>query len=771
MAEDGCVLYVSGGDGDGATAADRLDDAIDPIAVRAVATADDAVELLGEGSVECVVARHPLPEGDGLRLLSRVRDVDPALPFVLHPADGSEELASDAIDAGVSAYVPGSADVERLARAVTDAMAGSQAGDRDRESSRVADLLRRVESRLVRARTVDAVDRGVCEAIVDTDPYAFAWIGEYDEETQRVRPRAWAGFEAGYLDDVEVGTGDGPLGRGPTGRAVQSHAVEVVQDIPDEPAYEPWRADALERSYRSSAAVPLVHEERLYGVLNVYADRVGAFDPAENALLADLGETVGHALHRVHIQEQLEAQYRELFEEAPVMVALTRDTPDGRIIDDCNQRFAEKLGWSPAALRDRPLTDVYTEASAAKLEAENGYERALEGEFVTTERTLRTRDGDRLHALLQATPRRNADGELVGTHALYVDVTDRRRAQQVVEQADAMEASMDGMAIVDESGTFVYANQAHADVYGYDDPDVFVGETWRMLYDEAETERFESSVLPTIRDGTEWRGEATGLCADGSTFPQEVSLTPLPDGGHVCVVRDITDRRRYERRLERQRDNLEILNQVVRHDVRNDLQIVLGYAESLDDFLDADGAGSEHVEQVVRSARDAVEITETAGEVARVMLTADAETRPVGLGHVLDAQIGQVRSAYDNVVLTTEGTIPDVEVLADDMLGSVFRNLLKNAVEHNDGTVRRVTVSATDDDGTVTVRVADDGPGIPDDQKDVIFREGEKGLDSEGTGLGLYLVETLVDRYGGSVRVVDNEPRGSVFAVELPTVE
>jgi signal transduction histidine kinase len=210
---------------------------------------------------------------------------------------------------------------------------------------------------------------------------------------------------------------------------------------------------------------------------------------------------------------------------------------------------------------------------------------------------------------------------------------------------------------------------------------------------------------------------------------------------------------------------------VLRHDIRNDLQIVLGYAESLDDFLDADGAGSEHVEQVVRSARDAVEITETAGDVAEVMLTADAETKPVGLGCVLDEQVSEVRSTYEDTVLTTDGTIPDVDVRADNMLGSVFRNLLTNAVEHNDGAIRKVTVAAAADADTATVRVADNGPGIPDDRKDAIFEEGEKGLDSGGTGLGLYLAETLVDRYGGDIRVGDNDPNGAVFTVELPVVD
>jgi Signal transduction histidine kinase len=92
---------------------------------------------------------------------------------------------------------------------------------------------------------------------------------------------------------------------------------------------------------------------------------------------------------------------------------------------------------------------------------------------------------------------------------------------------------------------------------------------------------------------------------------------------------------------------------------------------------------------------------------------------------------------------------------------------MSNTITHNDKELPEVTVSATVDEEVVRVRIADNGPGIPDTQKIQIFCEGEKGLDSGGTGTGLYLVETLVDRYEGSVWVEDNVPEGSVFIVEL----
>jgi len=100
----------------------------------------------------------------------------------------------------------------------------------------------------------------------------------------------------------------------------------------------------------------------------------------------------------------------------------------------------------------------------------------------------------------------------------------------------------------------------------------------------------------------------------------------------------------------------------------------------------------------------------------------------------------------------------------------VFRNILSNAVSHNDKAEPEITVTVTNDGDTVAIAFADNGPGVPDSQKDEIFGRGEMGLESSGSGIGLYLVDTLVEMYNGSVTLTDNEPTGSVFAVTLDTV-
>ncbi|PSQ59596.1 MAG: hypothetical protein BRD23_04085 [Halobacteriales archaeon SW_9_67_25] len=111
--------------------------------------------------------------------------------------------------------------------------------------------------------------------------------------------------------------------------------------------------------------------------------------------LPELNEKLATACNRVVVQDQYETQYRELFEEAPVMFALTRDEGGDLVVADCNREFAETLGYDRAAIRGRPLRDFYT-ASAERALEEWGYEQALAGEFGTAERTLMTRSGREL---------------------------------------------------------------------------------------------------------------------------------------------------------------------------------------------------------------------------------------------------------------------------------------------------------------------------------------------------------------------------------------
>ncbi len=240
----------------------------------------------------------------------------------------------------------------------------------------------------------------------------------------------------------------------------------------------------------------------------------------------------------------------------------------------------------------------------------------------------------------------------------------------------------------------------------------------------------------------------------------------------------------HQQRLEKQRDNLRLLNQVMRHDIRNDLQLVGAYAELLEEHVDEEGR--EYLRIIKESTESAANLTTAARDLAQVMLSPNGETEAVSLAGILNQQIEEIRSGYPEAVMSVDGSVPDLDVVGNDMLGSVFRNVLQNAIQHNDKTPPKVWVSATERDEYAEVRIADNGPGISDTQKAEIFGKGEKGLESSGAGIGLYLVQSLIDSYGGEVWVEDRKARdssgdwlsthdseidGAIFVIRLPIAD
>jgi PAS domain S-box-containing protein len=147
---------------------------------------------------------------------------------------------------------------------------------------------------IIEQSTREEIERVACERLAASESYEFAWIGERDGDDVSVR--ASAGTE-GYLEAIDVSTDpDAKPGQGPTGRALRSGEVQTTLDIHTDPEYEPWRDAAGEFGFQSSASVPIRHEDTIYGVLNIYADRPDAFRGEERNVVDHLGEIIGHAI-------------------------------------------------------------------------------------------------------------------------------------------------------------------------------------------------------------------------------------------------------------------------------------------------------------------------------------------------------------------------------------------------------------------------------------------------------------------------------------------
>jgi PAS domain S-box-containing protein len=341
------------------------------------------------------------------------------------------------------------------------------------------------------------------------------------------------------------------------------------------------------------------------------------------------------------------------------------------------------------------------------------------------------------------------------------------------EQFTSLVGDVEEYAIfqLDSEGYVKSWNRGARQIKGYE-PDEVVGEHVRMFYPASAREAGEpEALLAEAREHGRAETEGWRERKDGSRFWANVSVTALREAegdlrGFLKVTRDMTERREREQQLEHERERLEFMNRIIRHNLLNGMNVVHARAELLSGQVDPEVAG--HLETVQARVQDMVDLIETMRSFMQVLTEEDGEqTEPVALDPVLSAEVEKARSAYDAATVTYDPG-PSVRVVGNDLLPEVFENLLSNAVQHNDSASPTVSVSVRVEGEDAVVEVADDGPGVDEAMRDAIFEKGEKGFDSPGTGFGLYLVRELVASYDGAIDVRNRREGGAAFTVRLP---
>ena len=243
----------------------------------------------------------------------------------------------------------------------------------------------------------------------------------------------------------------------------------------------------------------------------------------------------------------------------------------------------------------------------------------------------------------------------------------------------------------------------------------------------------------------------------GSTLLTNVAAGGVA-GVLVGTVAELRDEQ--QRTAELNRRNL-VLNRVLRHNIRNETNIILGYADNLAGELEGEPASDARL--IRGKARNVARLGKKARQIEQTLATERDRFR-VNVEPLAAEAVETIRQDHPEVTVTT--SIPEEAwVEADEMLSVVIENLLENAAEHSSEHVEiELTVETAGD--TVRIVVSDTGPGIPP-QEMMALESDETDLD-HGSGLGLRLVQWLVDHYDGSITFAERTPRGTVVTIELP---
>lgn len=316
----------------------------------------------------------------------------------------------------------------------------------------------------------------------------------------------------------------------------------------------------------------------------------------------------------------------------------------------------------------------------------------------------------------------------------------------------------------DEGALVDAVNPAFEGVFGYGSEDIVGGDLNEFV---VPTDRMDDarSIDERGREGQVVEQEVKRRTTDGLR-DFELTVVPVePDTDEPLtffVYADITQRKERRKRVE-------ILNRVLRHDLRNGMNIIKGSAEMLQDAV-SDTTAVGYADQVIERADDLLGLAEKTRAVERTLDRDTEATGPVSVTESVETSATRIREEYPNARIDLDVTA-DVAVHADDMLRTAIYHVMENAVEHNDNRDPHVTVCADyagDREEILRLEVADDGPGIPATERELIGEEREITQLRHASGLGLWLVNWVVGQSGGSITFDANDPRGTVVTLTVP---
>jgi PAS domain S-box-containing protein len=562
-----------------------------------------------------------------------------------------------------------------------------------------------------------------------------------------------------------------PLDEAYCRRTVEMTGTLAVQDADASASV----ADAAVRTFGLGAYIgaKVTVDDAVYGTVCFaqHEERSAEFTEAEETFVELLARLVGRALERRDYRRRLERRNERLEREKRRFEGIAENSSDVIFRIDAEGRFTyvssaveRILGYAPADLVDGGFAEAVDAASVD--DARDAFRSVLDGETVqNVELGFESAAGDRVTIEVNATPIRE-DGAVVGVQGVGRDVTGRKeRERELRMKTRAIDEARLGISIAelrDGDAPLVYATGGFERLTGYDAADA-VGRDCRFLQGEAT----DDDAVARLREGIAAREpvsvELINYRADGTPFWNQLRLSPVAEeDGRVTrflgFQTDVTERKRSEQLIR-------LLNRVLRHNLRNDMNVLLGIGAELGragtSGLDEPG------ERIERTAGALVDLSEQARRLERVARQERDPERldPGELFERVAAGIG------DRVPAATVDVDVDADrgVCAGAELKEAVTELAENAVTHNPAAEPWVELAATDDGDWVELTVTDDGPGV-DDMETAVIATGEETDLAHGSGLGLWLVNWIVTRYGGSFQIRGDDD-GSVATLRLPAID
>jgi PAS domain S-box-containing protein len=549
------------------------------------------------------------------------------------------------------------------------------------------------------------------------------------------------------------------------GRVMGTDSPVIIPDVADLPGGfdQEWTVSS---GFVGFTGIRLFSSEKSpVGMLGLFFIRRISRDIS--GFLRDLATTTSQVIQMIAAEDALresEEKFRQLITLAPFPLCLVNN--DGSI-EYSNNRFTQIFGYTR---EDVPTLDewwllVYPDPDYREwvIQKWTGLvQQASEtgGDIEPFEYTVTCKDGTVRDVIIGGI---TIENQYLAT---FIDVTDQRNMEKSLRHSEQryrtiIENIQDVFFRINKENRIAMASPSAARMFGFKSADEMIGMPVLSIWKRAKDRDNYFEVLIT-KGGSVQGFEAELVKRDGSSFWVTISgnLVQNRDGSYAGtegILHDITERKKAEEAVLLANKKLNLLSGITRHDINNQLNILMGFLEISKEFLSDPQKIADYITREMKVA-DTIS--------RQILFTRDYENMGViapswqDIGTIVDDVI--TRLPVGDLIIRKEDNIP--ELFADPLLEKVFFNLIDNALRYGGAGMKEIRITYRTDNDQLVIDVEDDGEGILADEKDMIFTKGF----GQNTGLGLFLSREILAITGIGITENGTAGRGARFEIRVP---
>ncbi len=699
----------------------------DSIEVDAVVSAQAALQKMGEREYDAVVCDYQMPEMNGIELLKILRAKGDDIPFILFTGRGREDVAIEALNLGADFYLQKGGDPRSQFAELVNMVSQSVQSRRSDHAMRESEQRYRTLAEAA-PDYIYIVDRG--GAVTYVNPAAAEALGKPPEEV--------IGNTVDSLVDHDAAL------------AVMAKIEEVIATGRAEHHMESRLPTWSGVRWLDTSLIPLRDERgEVVSVLGMSRDVTDA-----RMLYQNLAEK--------------EEEYRRLVTSAKCLICSLAPDGETRFV---NRYIRDLTGYEPEDLVGKNWWDVFYPGEL-RAQVDRLYDEFKGGDVVNYEMTLATKLGERKTISWSSFNiwGRDAD-DIVEINGAGVDITGRVRAEAVMRKA--LDRLKEFEALLNTSPTvlFVWRNEEgwpiervseNVEQFGYSTSEVMASHApYAEMIHPDDLGRVKAEMEEYIRqDVDQFRQEYRLLTASGEArWVEDHTYGRRDETGrfthHQGIVLDITERRQTAEALQQVNRKLNLLGTLTRHDVLNEISILLSNVEfaleSVKDF---------RTQEYLKSIKSSADTIRTIIEFSRTYQ--DLGTRRPEWIKVKEGFMRAVED-FDLRRISVEMDVNGVEVFADPLLDRVFRSLVENSIMHGKR-VTEIRLTVKEGNDGIWLVYEDNGTGIEDEDRGRLF---ERGF-GKHTGFGLYMAREILGITGLAISERGRYGKGVRFEISVP---